>query len=214
MPTQMPNAPATTTDQRIGREDPARNMTAEQQEADHERIWLEYQARFGAWLPVAAAAIQDLRSLDRVELLDLAEPPRESLSAAVADADLIVIARAISIEFLPDQTTQVHLSVEQSLKGVRASDLSIVLPGGLQPAGPDWAEAVLAESEATPLILPGDYGIFLLQKVGDRYEVQSHTGEMRLDEDTVSVLRTHPAHDSIDGLPLDEVADLLRALGR
>jgi hypothetical protein len=201
------------TDQRLGRTDPARNMTAEEQEADHERIWLEYQARFSAWLPVTAAAVRDhLRSLDRVDLMALTEPPRESLSAAVSDADLVVIATAMSITFLPDQTTEVQLSVEQRLKGAMTGNLLIVLPGGLQPAGPDWTNAVLAESDATPLLLPGDRGIFLLQRVGNRYHVQSHTGEMRISGGRVSVLDTNPARTSVDGLPLDEVADLLRSM--
>jgi len=198
-------------DQRAERSDPAANMSAEQQEADHDRVWEAYQEKFAAWLTTATSGTTNFSTLARVDLQLLTDPPMQTLREAVRDADIIVVATVESVDFLPSHTAVVHLHVDRSLKGAADSDLTILQPGGPQPAGPDWRGMVLAQSDAEPLLLPGDRAILLIGDGGVHKYVQPHTGELRIDGNRVTPLDTNHARASIDGKTLSEVILLLLA---
>lgn len=192
------------------RSDPAASMSEAEQVADHERQWATYQASYGSWLASVASDL-DFTTVERVELLALPEAPPGSLSEAVQQASLIVVATVEAVQFLPSLTTVADLRVEQTLKGLPLPRLTIVQAGGPLPRDADWDEAVLAEATATPILLTGDRALLLLNHDGTQHYVQSLTGELRIIDNRVTALDGHPAKAQIDGKALADVVDMVLA---
>lgn len=191
--------------EKVDRQDPAANMDAEEQEADHDRLWAEYQKNFAAWLVHATSTDVDFSTLERVELQALVAPPSGTFSDAIVAADHIVVGTIDNVEFLPNQLAQVHVRVEETLKGSADQALTVIQAGGPQPATADWEGMVLAELISDPLLLPGDRAVLLIDTVGQDSYVQAHTGQLRISGDTIAALQSNPSESVLAGRSLEEV---------
>lgn len=103
-----------------------------------------------------------------------------SLDEAVARADAIVIGRVSSVEFIFDGETRqlARLEVEQVIRG-KADQLFVLNIAG----GPRIADEglVLTQHPTNPLLVPGDRGLFLLQRMSltAAYVPQGYSGQFR-----------------------------------
>jgi hypothetical protein len=179
--------------------------------ADHEKKWNAYLEKYESWLADVNSQNLDFRSVERVRLEGMFEAPHGSLREAAKHASLIVLATVDRVEFAPSLTAKVHLRVEKTLKGVATPELVVIQQGGPQPHDQDWQGIVLAESDVAPLLLPGDRALLFLDQDGGQYYVQAHTGELRIANDHVTALKTHPARASLDGKTVSEATELVLA---
>lgn len=104
-----------------------------------------------------------------------------SLREAVQNADAIVVGRVTSVEFLFDGETQqlAQLQVEEVIRGNPNQAYVLNITGG--PREVD-GELVLTQHPTNPLVLPGDRGVFLLQRMSltAAFVPQGYTGQLRL----------------------------------
>ncbi len=135
-----------------------------------------------AAIRVFAASEVDPRSVRRVTV------PGEcgglgfaSLSEAVEHADAIVVGRVTAVEFLFDGETRqlAQLDVEEVIRGNPNQRYVLNITGG--PREID-GQLSLTQHPTNPLVLPGDRGIFLLQRMSltAAFVPQGYSGQFRL----------------------------------
>jgi hypothetical protein len=135
--------------------------------AQREAIVASAHARNDEFLRNFVAQHRDPRSLP-VGWLDSYAAPPASLTAATADADLIVHGRVQNVTFernpsggMPISTAQVQ--VLDTVKGHAAQRISVGQLGGPVAKGDGGA---LVQFRGSELILPGDEVVLLLKQVG------------------------------------------------
>lgn len=138
----------------------------------------------------------------------------ESLEASVENADAIVIGRVSTIEFLFDGETQqlVRLEIEQVIRGDPRQLFVLNVSGG--PRELDGS-LVLTQHATNPLLLPGDRGLFLLQKMSltAAYVPQGISGQYRFDADGgVTTVAGNPFAASIEKMSADSLVKKVRKL--
>ncbi|MFY9531908.1 MAG: hypothetical protein WAR24_23640, partial [Candidatus Acidiferrales bacterium] len=118
----------------------------------------------------------NLRNLPRRPVLaTYAAPAATSLTQATHDADLVIRGDVVSIMPTAFDGTYVSVRIARSLKGSASGTVVIHQGGAIEPT-PDWAGMFIADSEAGPLMIPGDNVVLFLHKSGSAYEPQAFTG--------------------------------------
>lgn len=190
-------------------------FTIEQRDSAYRAGWASFEAKYKAWLTSPCATSQDVRQLPRYWLLADYLPGAENLSAAVRDAELIVVGTATNISFEPYRAI-ITFEVESVQKGSAAAEVSIVEGGGLHPTQ-DWGGASLSEGENAPVLLPGDRALLFLASHDDtgRYNIQSFSGFYRSIGKKIVPLPGNRFAGSIDGQSENQfrgtIASLVRA---
>lgn len=103
--------------------------------------------------------------------------------------------------------------VGRGLKGGGAQTLTVVQSGGLWP-DPDFKGASLSIDEASPLLLPGERAILLLDPERRRpgaFRPQSVSGIYKVVDRRVRSVRGNPFGKAVEGLRQGELAMALRA---
>jgi hypothetical protein len=119
---------------------------------------------------------------------------------------MAVLGQVVSVNTGPQ--TETTFRVERTAKGSAASTISITQSGGIRP-GEDLDHPVMAMSEFTPMLFPGDRAVLLLEpadKNGHR-RIQNFSGEYRSDS-ARNVRSTHgnKFHD-VDGMSESQIMD-------
>lgn len=175
----------------------------------------DFEAKLAEWLAQFNSPGASLRSLRRVPSNADYPPPYETFDQAAQAAGAIVVGAVEKVAFdtQPPWWASVTLSVEQTLKGTPAGEITLRQGGGPWPYL-DWDSAVLVSAEADPPLLPGDRAILFLQDSAPDgvYEAQPWTGQYLVSSDgRVSAPEANPFASSVGGLSLDAFAALVHA---
>ena len=174
-------------------------LTDAQRNARYVQAWNAFQARYSSWVAAQNLSKIDLHKLPRRPLLaSYVAAPAQTLAVARARADLIIRGTVVSIMPTPFDGTYVSVEISKTLKGDARGVIVIHQAGGIRPTT-DWSGMFIADSEAAPLILPGDDIVALLQRHVEGYEAQPFTG---LYLNTTRGLRAVPGNpfgSSVDG---------------
>jgi len=133
-----------------------------------------------------------------------------SLSEASRSADVIVRGRVSKL--VPGLSgTQTDFSVSDSIKGGSRSSISVVQSALIVP-GPDWSSPRIAESDAGPMLLPGDEAVLMLQATPQgTFIIQSYTGWYRVSGGRVAPSSKSPFGGTLMDTSPDSFVSLIRA---
>jgi hypothetical protein len=178
-------------------------MTDTQRQAFEQQVEQAWEARYTAWFQTLDVTGVDLHALPRYpQLGDLVSPQATSLPAAVATADVIVVADVSSITATPFAGTDTTFSVERTLKGAPMTTVVVNQAGGPRPTL-DWTGMTIADGVGEPLLLPGDRAVLMLQKLdATRYEIQNITGWNAVVSGLVHASNLSPFANTINGQTL------------
>lgn len=171
-----------------------------------------YFDRYFTWLDSPEAQALDVRSLPRALLTAEFKPSEPTLEVAIARSDVIVHGEAIQYSF-GSWGSSMTLKVEAVLKGKAGSAITVSLPGGPQPKNLEFTDVLLAEGEASPILLPGDRAMLLLQRSADGadFSVQAYSGQYRIDSsDKVSALPGNTFGRTVAGMNITDFVGTIR----
>lgn len=158
-----------------------------------------FDQRYKAWLDSAAAHSLDLRSLPRGILAANYFGGQSTLAQAVAHADTIVVGQVSTYDF-GSWGSSSTIAVDTMLKGNRATTVTFDVPGGPQPTNISFTAAQLVQSEAAPILLPGDRAVLLFDRAPDGHlYVQPFTGLYTIQGTLVQALAENPFGSTVNG---------------
>jgi hypothetical protein len=202
--------------QRVGPPaNPEAGLSDAQRYAMHSALRAKGEAKARAWRQAFIASHRDPRGLRQVHMLAMFEPGPSTLQGAVADADLIVIARVESVRFDDQSGAFVMLGVERTLKGSAGHQIEVTEIGGPEIAQ-DGVSGVLKVAENAPLLLPGDRAMLFLKQGSifgtAGYRVQSFTGTYMLNNGRVRALAGNQFRSLAEAQSEDALASIVAGL--
>lgn len=142
-------------------------------------------------------------------------PGYPTLEEAVAGADAIVVGRVTSVEFLFDGETRelARLEVEEVIRGNAGQLYVLNIAGGPRGVG---GELALTQHQTNPLLLTGDRGLFLLQRMSltAAFVPQGFSGQFRFGSDRVETVLGNPFASKVEVMGQTEFVRLVRKLAR
>jgi hypothetical protein len=176
-------------------------LTDSQRDALHQKGWNDFVTRYTQWIKGLNLASIDLRSLPRGETTGALVPPEPTLTAAVKQADRIVLGTVTTINPTAFQGTPTTIAVQAMIKGAPASTLMYSQEGGLRPTL-DWKGITIADGPDEPLLLPGDSAVLLLRwsSSTSTYYVESGTGWYQVVDGAIRTDRYNPFASTVNGL--------------
>ena len=142
-------------------------MTDSQKEALHQAGRKTWEQRIADWSRCLDLAKIDLRSLQQDPTTSDCVPGPSSLRAAVAAADVVVVATVAEVQPTAMNGTESSFSISRTLKGPSRSTLDVKQSWGLYPPNPDYTGIVIALGCDNMPLLPGDRAILFLEKLTD-----------------------------------------------
>jgi hypothetical protein len=185
---------------------PTDPMPPDQRDAYDAALAADYDKKYQAWLRSDFVKSQDLRSLPQYPLLGEPVPGYDSLEEASDHAGMAVLGQVVSVN--TGEQTETTFRVERTAKGTASSTISFVQSGGIRPE-PDFDHAVMAVSEAAPMLFSGDRAVLLLEPVerNGHWRIQNFSGEYRSDPaGKVHSVRDNDFHD-VDGMSESQLMD-------
>jgi hypothetical protein len=190
---------------------PSDPMPPDQRDAYYRGLEDDADKKYQAWLQSDFVKSLDLRSLPQTFLNIDPAAGYNSLEEASDHADMVVLGQVVSVKTGPQ--TETTFRVERTAKGSAASTISITQSGGIRP-GADLDHPVMAVSEFTPMLLPGDRAVLLLERADKEgpghLRIQNFSGEYRSDS-ARKVRSTHgnKFHD-VDGMSESAIMDRIQ----
>lgn len=138
----------------------------------------------------------------------------ETLPEAVARADRIVVGRVSHYTF-GSWGSSISVVCESTLKGPATPTVTVPVAGGPFPADATFSTAVLMESEAAPVLLPGKRAVFFLEASppdGGLW-IQGFSGQYEVVGGAVQPVSGNPFGDSIRGMSLADFVARIRQAG-
>lgn len=152
--------------------DPYQDLPTEEREAAYKRHFEASMARRAQWIEDFQATGRDISALPRVRKLGFYEPGQPSLTAALAQADLVIEGTVTKVVYSPSGTTgTVRVAAAHKVSGTAAARLGTPRPSEVQvalayspaPPSPHYPDGVLAMTEGEPVLLPGARAMLFLR---------------------------------------------------
>jgi len=175
-------------------------LTEEQKAQLIESLRAEASRYYGVWVANLNPSTIPYATLAHAGMDASYTPPDgDSLSAAKANASLVVGGTVRSISPQTTGGTNVTIAVNQTIKGQTASTVLIHQASHLEPRD-NWKTVVIVDAANAPLLLPGE-SVFLFLKPGSRGLYQmSYTGTYYVRDGRILALAMNPFASKVNGL--------------
>ena len=170
-------------------------------------------ARRDAYIDALGAKGVDIRTLKRVELAVLVIAPPPTLSALMAESEMVVVGTISSFHF--DHTgTVATVKVSQVVKGTAAVDAPLPVRVGLQlEPNDDFTGAVLGAYPGYPKLVPDEQVVFFLVKsqISGGWTAAHPAHVMTVDNGVVTTDESLPFYKDVHGQSLDAIVRKLQS---